>query len=109
MDFVHSSQTVIQKGDKDAIALFEKFNKIPMPDHKDLSPDNIKSIVEYIKSESAGATDKAPFATPTRLQKPYTPIAITDYRFFAIFLGVVALLISGMLVAVRVRNLKHSA
>ena len=109
VDFVHSSQTVIQKGDKDAIALFEKFNKIPMPDHKDLSPDNIKSIVEYIKSESAGATDKAPFATPTRLQKPYTPIAITDYRFFAIFLGVVALLISGMLVAVRVRNLKHSA
>ena len=89
--------------------MFEKFNKIPMPDHKDLSPDNIKSIVEYIKSESAGATDKAPFATPTRLQKPYTPIAITDYRFFAIFLGVVALLISGMLLAVRVRNLKHSA
>jgi mono/diheme cytochrome c family protein len=109
VDFVHSSQAVIQKGDKDAIALFEKFNKIPMPDHKDLSPDHIKSIVEYIKSESASATDKAPFATPTRLQKPYRPIAITDYSFFGIFIGVVALLISGMLVAIRVRNLKHSA
>jgi cytochrome c2 len=29
--FVHSSQTMVKSGDKDAVALFEKFNKIPMP------------------------------------------------------------------------------
>src|SRR6478735_4079442 len=37
ISFVQSSQTVIKGGDKDAVVLFEKFNKIPMPDHKDLS------------------------------------------------------------------------
>ena len=60
INFVHSSQTVIKKGDKDAVALFEKFNRIPMPDHADLTPDNIKSIVAYIQSEAGNTTDKAP-------------------------------------------------
>jgi cytochrome c2 len=35
--FVHSSQTLIKGGDKPAIDLYEKFNKVPMPDHTDLS------------------------------------------------------------------------
>src|SRR5215213_6546277 len=46
INFVHSSQTVIQKGDKDAVALFKQFNNIPMPDHKDLSEGQIKNLVE---------------------------------------------------------------
>ncbi len=50
--FVHSSQTVIKGGDKAAVDLYEKFNKVPMPDHPDLSTDNIKSILAYIKSET---------------------------------------------------------
>src|SRR5687767_9005656 len=50
--FIKSSQTMVKSGDKDAVALFEKFNKIPMPDHLDLTDDNIKSIVAYIKSAS---------------------------------------------------------
>jgi cytochrome c551/c552 len=50
--FIKSSQALVKAGDKDAIAVYEKFNKIPMPDHSDLSEDNIKSIVEFIKSES---------------------------------------------------------
>ena len=40
--FVQSSQTLIKSGDKDASALFTKFNNIPMPDHKDLTDDKIK-------------------------------------------------------------------
>ena len=51
--FVHSSQTVIKSGDTSAVALFSKFNGTIMPDHPDLTNDNIKSIVEYIKDESA--------------------------------------------------------
>lgn len=103
INFVHSSQTVIKKGDKDAVALFEKFNRIPMPDHADLSPENIKSIVAYIQSEAGNTTDKAPFATPTKLQKPYIPISITNYPFFISYLIAVALLIAGLLFAVRVK------
>jgi cytochrome c551/c552 len=46
IDFVHSSQTMVKSGDKNAVALFEQFNRIPMPDHPDLTDDHIKSIVE---------------------------------------------------------------
>src|SRR5688572_6757319 len=31
--FVRSSQAMVKNGDKDAVAIYEKFNKIPMPDH----------------------------------------------------------------------------
>src|SRR4051812_17646702 len=47
INFVQSSQSVIRKGDKDANALFAKFNNTPMPDHKDLTADDVKSVEEY--------------------------------------------------------------
>ena len=54
--FVHSSQTVIKSGDTSAMALFKKFNGIVMPDHPDLSNDDIKSVVAFIKDESMKVT-----------------------------------------------------
>lgn len=109
VQFVHSSQTLIKSGDKDAVALFEKFNKIPMPDHPDLTPDHIKSIVEYIKSEATTKTDAAPFKKPGKLRPAYTPLSITDYGFFISFLGVVIILILGLLLAVHVKSLERKA
>lgn len=108
INFVHSSQSLVQKGDKDAIAVYEKFNKIPMPDHKDLSSDNIKSIVEYIKSEAkVGGEDKAPFKKPGKLRPNYTPVSITNYGFFIGYLSVVSLLIIGLLFAVQVKSIER--
>src|SRR5687767_638267 len=46
VNFVHSSQSLVQKGDTAAVALFTKFNKVVMPDHKDLTEVDIKNIVE---------------------------------------------------------------
>ena len=106
--FVHSSQTVIKGGDEKAVALFEKFNKIPMPDHPDLTADNIKSIVEYIKSEaSAGGSDKPPFARPGKLRPVYTPLSISNYGFFIGYLSAVAMLIVGLLFAVHVKIIER--
>src|SRR5829696_3840913 len=83
INFVHSSQTVIKSGDKDAVALFEKFNHIPMPDHSDLKEDDIKSIVAYIQSESSSSsTDKTPFSKPFKTHPAYTPLSFYNYGFF---------------------------
>ena len=105
VQFVHSSQSLVKSGDKDAVALFEKFNKIPMPDHTDLTPDHITSIVEYIKSEAVTQTDAAPFKKPGKLRPAYIPLSITNYGFFISFLGVVVVLILGLLFAVHVKDL----
>jgi len=109
INFVHSSQTMVKKGDKDAVAVYEKFNKIPMPDHPDLSADNIKSIVAYIKSESKQVgEEKAPFAKPGKKQPDYTPLSITNYWFFSGFLGVVVLMIMALLFAVKVKTVQRN-
>jgi cytochrome c2 len=108
INFVHSSQTMVKKGDKDAVAVYEKFNKVAMPDHPDLSVDHIKNIVAYIKSESKlGGEEKAPFAKPGKKQPDYAPIASNNYLFFGSFLGVVALLILSLLFLVKVKTMQR--
>ena len=104
--FVQSSQSVIKGGDQKAIALYEKFNKVTMPDHPDLTSENIKNVVEYIKSESkAGvAIDAAPFARPERLRAKFTPLTIADYNFFLVYLVVVLLLVAALIALVRVKE-----
>ncbi len=55
--FVQSSQTVIKSGDPVATALFEKY-KIVMPDNH-FTPDQIRSIIAYIASNSPGGPGAA--------------------------------------------------
>lgn len=106
--FIRSSQTMVKQGDKDAVALYEQFNKMPMPDHTDLSEESIKSIVAYIKSEAKSAGDqKAPFATPTVKRPAYLPVSFTRDRWPLLGLGgAVVLLIGSMVFAVKVNRMK---
>jgi cytochrome c2 len=63
--FVRSSQSMVKDGDPDAIAVFEKFNKIVMPDSV-ISDEQIKAVLGHIKSASGGAkTTPATEAAPT--------------------------------------------
>ena len=55
--FVKSSQSMVKGGDADAIAVFEKYNKIVMPDST-ISDDQIKAVLGYIKSASGGAENQ---------------------------------------------------
>jgi cytochrome c551/c552 len=104
--FVHSSQTVIRGGDQTAVVLYEKFNKMTMPDHPDLTPENIKGILAYIKSETK--TNSAAIAfRPAEMHPSYTPILLTDYRFFAGYLGLVLILAVSLLALVRVKEIQR--
>ncbi len=104
--FVHSSQTVIKSGDKTAVALYEKFNKIPMPDHPDLSPENIRGILAYIKSETK-ETVSAPAFRPEKIHPNYTPLSITNYQFFAVYFGLVVLMALSLVALVKVKEMQR--
>lgn len=104
VSFVHSSQTLVKKGDPTAVELFNKFNNIPMPDHPDLTPDHIKNILAYIKSETKTGVDAAPFAKPAKLQPAFVPLTLHNYGFFLSFLGLVAVLVLALLMAVRTKE-----
>lgn len=55
IEFIRASQTMIKNGDSDAIAIFEEYGKIAMPDN-DLSDDQIKSILTYIEATGSGSS-----------------------------------------------------
>jgi len=58
--FVASSQAMINDGDAEAAALFEEFNRVPMPDSF-ISEEQIRQVLSYIKSQSSDQTaDVAP-------------------------------------------------
>lgn len=54
LKFVKSSQSLIKSGDAEAIAVFKKFNKMPMPDFA-ISKAQIGKILGYMKTVSKGS------------------------------------------------------
>lgn len=109
VNFVHSSQTMVKNGDPQAVALFNSFNRVPMPDHPDLSEADIKNIVEYIKTQASSAAAtvvKSGIARQSDLL--YRPLTLQkDYLLFAVYLLAVAVLVSILLFVVRVRTLAN--
>ncbi len=79
LKFIKSSEKLVKSGDKTATALFEEFNKMPMPDQA-LSDEQIKKVLAHIRetggSPAAGKeTASAPAAkepaaqgTPAEIQ-----------------------------------------
>ena len=104
--FVHSSQSVIKGGDQTAIALYEKYNKVPMPDHLDLSSESIKGILDYIKSETK-APSKDPSFRPDHLHPKYTPILSTNYLFFTAYLVLIVMMAGALVVLVKVKEIER--
>jgi cytochrome c2 len=49
LSWIRNSQKMVQSGDKNAVEIFNKFNKIPMPSY-DFSDDQIKSVLRYIEA-----------------------------------------------------------
>ncbi len=104
ISFVLSSQTLVNKGDTAAVALFNKYNKITMPDQKDLSANDVKNILEYIKLETkVGSLDKPPFSKLMKRPLAYLPLNLQyQYGLVFVYLGVISLLIAVLYFAVSV-------
>jgi mono/diheme cytochrome c family protein len=54
--FVTSSGSMISSGDAEAVALFEEYSRMPMPDFP-LSNEQVQQIVAYVKTRSSVVTD----------------------------------------------------
>ncbi|CAN5248354.1 hypothetical protein BH09BAC5_BH09BAC5_05850 [soil metagenome] len=76
MKWVKSSQTLVNSGDADAKAIFEQFNKMPMPD-QNITDAEITSILAFIKqsSSSDAVVDTTP-VVPSRSSDDATALEI---------------------------------
>jgi cytochrome c551/c552 len=109
INFVHSPKAMIQKNDKDAVALYNQFNQIVMPDHSDLSSDDIKNILAYVKSETKNTTTtEAPFVKPWKATPNYYPLSITkNAGFFISYLIAVLVFVLLLIFAVNVKEMQR--
>lgn len=94
--FIRSSQKFIKSGDTAAIAIYEAYNKIPMPDNQ-LTDEQILGVIEYIKTtdknasaalgqtgakDSLSSVAKQTVVTGDSLNILYPPEKVSDGRSF---------------------------
>lgn len=102
VQFVHSPQKVIKSGDQYAVDLLNKF-KVQMPDHPDLTADNIKNVVEYIKVESSSSNDK-PVVQTIPVKTDYLSMILNNKGLLVSSLVLVAILIAAVWLAIKTKQ-----
>ena len=66
-----------------------------MPDHQDLTADNIKSVVEYIKAESQAASEEPKVITEP-VKTDYISMILTNKGLLVSSLALVAILVAAL-------------
>jgi cytochrome c551/c552 len=82
--FIIKSSEMIQEGDEDALAIFNEYNKIPMPDHPNLNDAQVKNILAYISEESNAQAEVVQVSMPDETPEVVgasAPIDLKDVFF----------------------------
>lgn len=127
VNFVHSSQTVIKSGDTSATRLFDKYNKTVMPDHPDLSKENIDNILAYVNNESQQLASQPATPSVPENYKEYlgksgfihqlvyldidgkpTPITAKSHFFWTILFVGIGIILSSLVLLVITRDMYTS-
>jgi cytochrome c2 len=107
--FVQSSQEFIASGDQEAKAIYAKFNTV-MPDHKDLSADDVRNIIAFIEVESKRVKEEAasnPIKRPKELVAPYLPLTWSDHSWMFLVYGfLIAMLVVALNIVFNATDLK---
>ncbi|HRP89749.1 MAG TPA: c-type cytochrome [Edaphocola sp.] len=84
--WVNNSSALVASGDKAAVEVFEKWNKIPMPPFPNLKPEEIDAIFAYVDAFGAAPAGGAAAAAPA-------PAKQTDNTWlYVVITGVLVLL-----------------
>jgi mono/diheme cytochrome c family protein len=89
INFIQSSQSLINSGDPDAVAIFSEYNKIIMPDQP-VSAIEIKSILDFIAANSPDASNPNQ-RTPAQIFSATSITQIDIERGKALFEGTIKL------------------
>ncbi|WP_423146847.1 cytochrome c3 family protein [Rubrolithibacter danxiaensis] len=59
LKWIKNSQALVASGDAEAVKIFNEYGKVAMPPFPELTDDNVKSILAYIKQESTKPAEAA--------------------------------------------------
>lgn len=85
--FIRSSQSVINSGDKYADSLFQAYNKVIMPDQLDLTDEDIRNVISYIKEQSAKMSYDEDDVTTAETEEEEEDLVGDAERGKALFVG----------------------
>ena len=101
--FIKSSTDMIKSNDPDAVAIFNEYNQVMMPDHTDLSDEDISSLLAYMKESSAELIENpesttsravAPARVDIRRPKEVNSLSIQDPAFKMTYWFIAAILVA---------------
>jgi len=106
ISFVKSSQAMVKAGDAAALEVFNKNNQVVMPDHPDLSDDQIRDILAYIKETAAHAPkeDDAPFSRPGQKQPNLMPLSVYNFPFMIAYLVLIVVIVILLIFLVNIKS-----
>lgn len=116
LSFVRSSQTMIKNGDAEAIAVFNENNQGIMPDHPDITKEDVENMIAFINAEAEvliAEKDNTGIQRPKEEAKAgFRPMVFSkDYWKFLIFGGLLFIFFLVMNTIVNnvsiLRKLKH--
>lgn len=97
VQFIKSSQSMVKSGDADALAIFNEYNQLVMPDQP-MSKEEIVQIINYIgfASEQVKASEgQNPIVRPAVTMLNFQPLYVSKYPLFWLFIAasIVALVV----------------
>ena len=97
--WIKNSQALIAAGDKDAIAIFEEYNKVPMLAYESiLSDEDINNVLAYVADPAKADAAAAPAATGDAAATTTAPVKETSNKSLAIVLFSASVLLLALLV-----------
>ena len=94
VNFVASSESMIEAGDSTAIALYNEYNQVSMPDHPNLSPEQIMAIIDWASSPEDEVASDQPISRPDLGKRVYyEPLSFTSFSFWLIYTATVFMII----------------
>lgn len=81
MSFIKNSQEMITNGDKDAIAIFEEYNKVPMPAHS-FTDEELAAIVDYMANPEASSAKKEEPKQAATADADIDPLVLEGQKIF---------------------------
>ncbi|WP_341835260.1 cytochrome c [Chitinophaga pollutisoli] len=105
--FIQSSQAMIKTGDAAALAIFNEYNQVVMPDHPDLNDEQVRSIIAFVKQEAAAAPkDDAPFDRPGHLTPSLMPLSIYNFPFMVAYVLLIVVIILLLVFLVNIKSIE---
>jgi len=91
--WIKNSGELIASGDADAIAIFEEYNKMPMPPYTQFSDDEINGVIDFLATNAVAAEAPAGGSVASTSSTEEGDVTLSDTQSTIIFWAVIFIIL----------------